>query len=56
MPIIQINVWTCEDCGLMVSTTEEVPTWYDPVVDLDGWEHRVSDDKLCCPKCLAKTT
>jgi len=58
MPIYQTNIWICENCGMIISTTEEVNPYYDPVVipPNDKWEHCKVGGKelLCCPDCNDK--
>jgi hypothetical protein len=56
MPIIQINLFICEDCGTRIVRTpeSEVRLNEDPIVTLVGWRYRETDDKLCCPACLMR--
>lgn len=64
MPIIQVNVWTCEVCNKTLTTAEETSPYTDPVVcpPNDGhwgaeWGYlgENPDEKLACPECLAKS-
>jgi hypothetical protein len=56
MPIVQINLFICEDCGVRVAKIPEleVRLQEDPIVNLAGWHYREDDDKLCCPACLTR--
>lgn len=59
MPIYQTNVWICEVCGKIESSTEEVFPYADPVViEPNGnvWEYTrdYPNEKLACPECLKK--
>ncbi len=59
MTIYQTNVWICEICGAIESSTEEVFPYGDPVViEPNGnvWEYTrdYPNEKLACPKCLKK--
>lgn len=58
MGIVQINVWMCEVCEFVESTTEQTSPYCDPVVAPRGeeWEYIVKDgvEKLACPTCLKK--
>lgn len=58
MPIYQTNLWVCELCDNMVSTSEEVHAHDDPVVSYppgDPWEYlKVAKEyRLACPDCVA---
>ena len=56
MPIIQINLWTCEICGKTYVTHEKTEPFSDPVVSYptkEVWEY-VGDEKLACPDCVKK--
>jgi hypothetical protein len=56
MPIYQTNVWVCEDCGRIETTTEEVSPYSDPVVALTDQEWQVigfmPNERLVCPECV----
>jgi hypothetical protein len=55
MPIYQTNIWVCEVCNSIQTTTEEVSPYSDPVVTpLDGveWDYIKSPEKLACPGCV----
>jgi len=62
MGILQVNMWTCEVCGSMWITQENVSPYSDPVVAppeswrdglIDIWDYVVIDDdeKMACPQC-----
>jgi hypothetical protein len=56
MPIIQVNVFVCERCGLAVSTTKQQSLFHDPVIEPPlGWD--LSPDPaalLLCRECRIK--
>ena len=56
MPIYQINVWVCELCETVQTTSEIVSPYSDPVVTYPSggtWEYIAKDDRevLVCPTC-----
>jgi hypothetical protein len=54
--IIQTNTFICDDCGKIVSVSEKVRSYDDPVVSVpDGWGFN-KDDVLICRECLEKET
>lgn len=58
MPIYQTNLWVCELCDGMVSTSKEVGAYTDPVVKHppgDPWEYIMvaKKERLACPDCVA---
>ena len=58
MPVYQTNVWICELCGAIKSTTEEISPWIDKTVipPDDGWESTgvPPHEKLACPECVKR--
>ena len=59
MPIYQTNLWVCELCNKVVSTSKEVGAYDDPVVTYphgDPWDYvRVAkEERLACPDCVAR--
>ncbi len=57
MPIIQINVWICEVCGLVATQSHETTPYSDPVVippERWGYVGELPNEKLACSECLAK--
>lgn len=59
MPVIQTNIWICENCECISSKSFTVFPYDDPVVcppNKEGWEFIVVEDKelLCCPECVKK--
>lgn len=58
MSVYQTNVWVCEVCGFVESTSEETSPYSDPVVLPPRgveWEYLKKDGKelLACPACQA---
>jgi hypothetical protein len=56
MAIYQINIFICEDCGKIESTTTKAILYDDPTIDIPrerGWGY-TSDNKLRCPECMEK--
>jgi len=57
MTIYQTNVWICDGCGRIETTTERVSAYSDPVVALPDqeWEWVKTLDmryeEFVCPKC-----
>ena len=59
MPIYQTNLWVCEVCSSIHTTTEEVTPFSDPVVghpDNKEWEYITvgKHELLACPECVVK--
>lgn len=55
MPIIQINLFICEQCGRSVTTTKQESLYSDPViVPPPGWERSAVSDLLLCRECGLK--
>jgi hypothetical protein len=57
MPIYQTNLWICEICGRISSTTEEVSPYDDPVINppnREEWDYiyENGNEKLICDHCL----
>lgn len=55
MGILQVNIWTCETCGKIYTTKEEVLPFDDPVLNYPTekkWDFLGDDEKLSCPKCI----
>jgi ribosomal protein L37AE/L43A len=59
MPVLQLNIWTCENCGDTVVVKEETMPFSDPVVlppteDDQEWDYvgEFPNEKLCCPSCV----
>ena len=65
MSVVQVNVWTCDFCGAVASTTEHTDVWSDPVVRYpEGWgfrsipeaerKHPCLDCADACPECFGE--
>ena len=57
MPIIQINFWQCEMCGVIFSNQKEVSPYSDPIVNYPttekwGYVGKGFEEELACPNCL----
>lgn len=55
MAVYQVNIWTCDGCGVTVTTGEDVCQYDDPVVLLEH-EHwkiigEIGNEKLVCEIC-----
>lgn len=59
MPVIQVNIWTCEVCWKTVTTTNDEMPYDDPLIyipDGENWEY-IGDppnERLACPECIKK--
>lgn len=56
MPVFQTNVWVCELCGAIESTTYDTSPYSDPIVSPpkgQAWNYIKKDGNefLACPKC-----
>jgi len=52
-----LNIWTCENCGIISVTTEKTSPYSDPIVlppNDEEWDYigEFPNEKLCCPKCI----
>lgn len=58
MPIFQTNLWVCEVCNKVESTSVATDPFSDPVVvpPRNGWEYveREGKELLACPECFEK--
>jgi len=59
MPILQVNIWTCESCGAIISTAQETSPYSDPIVQLPNgeiWDYILKDgiEIFACSECLEK--
>lgn len=52
--ILQTNVFVCEGCGRIVSISEEVEIYTDPVVNPPKDWSLDDFDKLICDECKVK--
>ena len=58
MAIYQLNLFVCEICGKIESTTAEVSAYDDPLVDFPnenepwGYSGQCPNEKLTCPECM----
>ena len=52
MPIYQINLFVCEQCGALQTTHDDPGLYGDPVVSCEGWAYL--GELLVCPKCIEK--
>lgn len=63
MTVVQVNVWTCEFCGAVESTTEATDVYSDPTVCWpEGWGSRAIPEADrshptwsigdACPACM----
>jgi hypothetical protein len=54
--VLQINVFQCDGCGEMESTTKVENVYGDPVIEppKDWSAYDIDLDKLLCPKCTQK--
>jgi hypothetical protein len=53
--VIQVNIWHCEICYKIETTTEETSAYSDPVVTpIEGWDLVVIDGKEfeACKSCV----
>lgn len=58
--VIQVNIWKCEICHRIETTSEEVVPYGDPVIVLpngEEWEYIEIDGKelFSCPACFKKS-
>jgi len=52
---IQTVIWICERCGVIVTYSESVSPWDDPVVrPPDGWDYLGDNEMFVCVECLPK--
>jgi len=59
MPILQVNIWICENCGITSTTTEETSQYSDPVImppKGEVWDYIVKNEKelFVCGECFEK--
>lgn len=61
MAVYQTNLWICERCGAVSTTTEKTDPYADPVVvppSKEKWEYILEGGKeiLVCDTCSATLT
>lgn len=59
MPVYQTNMWVCEKCHKITTTSEETFPWSDPVVQPPNdecWDYFDIEGKelLLCPNCITE--
>lgn len=52
MSVLQVNIFTCDVCGLSQAERKDTEVYRDPVVvPPEGWGTAEDGEKLACPKC-----